>query len=382
MEWKSDNLENLLDAIIDYRGKTPTKTSVGIPLVTAKIIKNGVINEFNEFIAEEDYDRWMVRGFPKPGDVVLTTEAPLGEVAQLDERKIALAQRVVCLRGKSNILDNTYLKYYFLSNYGKKKLKSRESGTTVTGIKQSELRQVEVRYPSFENQKRIASILSSLDDKIAVNRRICENLEAQAQALFKNWFVDFAPFKDGKFVESELGLIPEGWRVGTLGEIAEFKRGYIITKSNTKEGSVPVVAGGLEPAYFHNQSNTSSRVITISGSGANAGFTRMYYQPVWASDCSFVDNASTPLLHTIYCYLLINKKKVDALQWGAAQPHVYAKDINKLPLAIAPLDVLNHFEELISKIFDFIEVNNKEIIRLSTLRDTLLPKLMSGEIKI
>ena len=141
MEWKSDNLENLLDAIIDYRGKTPTKTSVGIPLVTAKIIKNGVINEFNEFIAEEDYDRWMVRGFPKPGDVVLTTEAPLGEVAQLDERKIALAQRVVCLRGKSNILDNTYLKYYFLSNYGKKKLKSRESGTTVTGIKQSELRQ-------------------------------------------------------------------------------------------------------------------------------------------------------------------------------------------------------------------------------------------------
>ena len=204
MEWKSDNLENLLDAIIDYRGKTPTKTSVGIPLVTAKIIKNGVINEFNEFIAEEDYDRWMVRGFPKPGDVVLTTEAPLGEVAQLDERKIALAQRVVCLRGKSNILDNTYLKYYFLSNYGKKKLKSRESGTTVTGIKQSELRQVEVRYPSFENQKRIASILSSLDDKIAVNRRICENLEAQAQALFKNWFVDFAPFKDGNSPHSKM----------------------------------------------------------------------------------------------------------------------------------------------------------------------------------
>ena len=274
------------------------------------------------------------------------------------------------------------LKYYTHSRVYYNWVHSFENGATRGNINAKTLAEMKIILPPRQAQDKIVSILSSLDDKIAVNRRICENLEAQAQALFKNWFVDFAPFKDGKFVESELGLIPEGWRVGTLGEIAEFKRGYIITKSNTKEGSVPVVAGGLEPAYFHNQSNTSSRVITISGSGANAGFTRMYYQPVWASDCSFVDNASTPLLHTIYCYLLINKKKVDALQWGAAQPHVYAKDINKLPLAIAPLDVLNHFEELISKIFDFIEVNNKEIIRLSTLRDTLLPKLMSGEIKI
>ena len=100
------------------------------------------------------------------------------------------------------------------------------------------------------------------------------------------------------------------------------------------------------------------------------------------TDCSFVDNDSTPLLHTAYCYLLINKKKVDALQWGAAQPHVYAKDINKLPLAIAPLNVLNQFEEKISEMFDLIEVKDKEIVRLASLRDTLLPKLMSGQIKV
>ena len=111
-EWKEYKLIDVLDALIDYRGKTPMKVEKGIPLITAKIIKGGRINEPNEFLAEEDYDKWMVRGLPKPGDVVLTTEAPLGEVAQLDERKIALAQRVVTLRGKANILDNTYLKYY------------------------------------------------------------------------------------------------------------------------------------------------------------------------------------------------------------------------------------------------------------------------------
>ena len=275
--------------------------------------------------------------------------------------------------------DPRYLYYLLLSL----PLKKMAGGSAVPSLNRNHIHPLNITFPTtLETQHKIASILSSLDDKIAVNRKICENLEAQAQALFKHWFIDFAPFKDGKFIDSELGLIPEGWRVGTLGDIAEFKRGKTITKSDTKEGDIPVVAGGKEPAYYHNQSNTSSRVITISGSGANAGYTRMYYQPVWASDCSFVDNASTSFLHAVYCFLLANKKNVDALQWGAAQPHVYAKDINKLPLVIAPLEVLSQFEKFISEMFDSIEVYDKEILRLSTLRDTLLPKLMSGQIKV
>ena len=127
----------------------------------------------------------------------------------MNDDRIALAQRVVTLRGKSGILDNTYLKYYFLSHVGQQRLKARETGTTVTGIKQSELREVQVDVPPYQVQVQIASILKSLDDKIEVNRRINDNLEQQAQALFKSWFMDFEPFKDGEFVESELGLIPK-----------------------------------------------------------------------------------------------------------------------------------------------------------------------------
>ena len=175
-EWKSDILINLLDALIDYRGKTPKKKSSGVPLVTAKIIKGGRILPFDEFIAEDDYDSWMVRGLPQPGDVVLTTEAPLGEVAQLDDTKVALAQRVVTLRGKKGILDNTYLKYFLQSDIGQKRLSARETGTTVTGIKQSELRKVEISYPDYDTQCQIGAILKSLDDKIALNNRINHNL--------------------------------------------------------------------------------------------------------------------------------------------------------------------------------------------------------------
>ena len=215
-EWKQYRLIDVLDKLIDYRGKTPKKTTSGVPLITAKIIKNGRIDTPTEFISVDDYDSWMVRGLPKVGDVVLTTEAPLGEVAQLDDENIALAQRVVTLRGKVGILDNTYLKYYLMSNVGQQRIKARETGTTVTGIKQSELREVLVDCPSFKRQLEIAAILKSLDDKIEVNRQINDNLEQQAQALFKSWFVDFEPFKDGEFVESELGMIPKGWRVGTF----------------------------------------------------------------------------------------------------------------------------------------------------------------------
>ena len=291
-------------------------------------------------------------------------------------------QRIGLIENISEEVDKGFLYWTMRTRPYQRFVANSSSGTTVHHTSPNNISKYSFLLPTLVEQKKIASILSSLDDKIAVNRRICENLEAQAQALFKHWFIDFAPFKNGKFVESELGMIPEGWRVGTLGDIAEFKRGKTITKSETKDGTIPVVAGGLEPAYYHSQSNTLSRVITISGSGANAGFTRMYYQPVWASDCSFVDNSTTSYLHTAYCYLKTYKKRVDALQWGAAQPHVYAKDINKLPFVIAPLQILSQFEALITELFDCIEINDKENLRLASLRDTLLPKLMSGQIKL
>ena len=129
---------NELADFIDYRGKTPIKTTSGIPLITAKIVKGGFIETPNEFISPADYESWMVRGIPMIGDVVLTTEAPLGEVAQLKSSNVALAQRIITLRSKSNLLDNCYLKYFLQSQEGQRRLREKETGTTVTGIKQTE----------------------------------------------------------------------------------------------------------------------------------------------------------------------------------------------------------------------------------------------------
>jgi restriction endonuclease S subunit len=232
---KEYKLSDVAD-FIDYRGKTPKKISSGVPLITAKIVKNGWIQKPNEFISKDDYLTWMTRGFPKVGDVVLTTEAPLGEVAQIKDASFALAQRIITIRGKDNLIENGYLKYFLQSSIGQHRLKERETGTTVTGIKSSELRQVLISAPDFQTQTSIAEILSSLDDKIELNNKINQELETLAQTLFKQWFIDFEfpnengePYKSsgGEMEDSELGEIPKGWLVKRLDEISsEITRGY------------------------------------------------------------------------------------------------------------------------------------------------------------
>lgn len=160
-EWNNSPLIEVLDEIIDYRGKTPNKTDKGIPLVTAKIVKDGGLLPYNEYIAKTDYLTWMVRGFPKKGDLVVTTEAPLGEVALLKDDKVALAQRIVTLRGKDTVLDTAFLKYFLQSDEGQLRLQQKATGSTVQGIKQSELLKVIISYPDFRNQQKIAAILFS-----------------------------------------------------------------------------------------------------------------------------------------------------------------------------------------------------------------------------
>jgi type I restriction enzyme S subunit len=154
-------LEKCIERFIDYRGKTPTKANSGVPLITAKIIKNGRIQPPNEFIARENYDSWMRRGLPQLGDVLFTTEAPLGEVAQVDDPDIALAQRVLLMRGKSNILDNTYLFGTLQSSFVRDQIERRSTGSTVKGIRQKELRKVVIPIPPIFLQRKYASFAVS-----------------------------------------------------------------------------------------------------------------------------------------------------------------------------------------------------------------------------
>lgn len=267
--------------------------------------------------------------------------------------------------------------YYFMKNFGTIRAKS---GSAVPTLNRNNLSDMNVKVPDYEIQVCITDILSSYDSLIENNQKQIKLLEEAAQRLYKEWFVDlhFPGYEDVKIVDG----VPEGWTEGTLGDVSTFKRGKTITKDQVHDGDVPVVAGGLEPAYYNNKSNTVAPVITVSGSGANAGFARLYNVDVFASDCSFVDSETTPFLFFAYCFIKYNKPRLDALQKGAAQPHVYAKDINALKLSIPTKELLSIFCNKVALFFGKIKGLQKQITLLTQARDRLLPKLMSGEIEV
>lgn len=403
-QWKQDRLVDLLETLIDYRGKTPRKVGFGIPLITAKIVKNGRIDTPTEFLPVEDYDNWMVRGFPKIGDVLLTTEAPLGEVAQVNDERIALAQRIVCLRGKKGILDNTFLKYYFLSPKGKLSLKARETGTTVTGIKQSELKEVLIDYPPYKKQILIADILSSLDKKIELNRRINDNLEQQAQALFKAWFVDFEPFKDGKFVDSELGRIPEGWKILCADEIYNINIGKTpprkesIWFSKTEDANIKWISIsdlancgtfiGNSSEYLTPQAINKFNIIVVPSDTVLLSF-KLTIGRIAIAKCSLTTNEAIARFYlpnpTYREFTYLTLKNYDYSKLGSTSSiatAVNSKIIKNMKILFPNTKDIEKFHNTIQPIFDTIKSKSDEIDRLCELRDTLLPRLMSGELNI
>ena len=390
MEWKEVDIEQTSIEIIDGdRGKNYPKnnelTNSGycLFLSAANVTKNGLQFSNNSFITKEK-DALLRKGKLMPKDIVLTTRGTVGNVGFYSDDvpypNMRINSGMVIIRPGEDF-DTMFLYQYLRSCYFRAQITQFQSGSAQPQLPISTLQKMKVIKPDIAAQRRIASILSSLDRKIELNNKINADLEEMAQAIFKNWFVDFEPFKDGKFVDSELGMIPEGWKVGTLGELCNFKRGKNLLTKNAIDEGVPVVAGGLEPSCYHNVANTGAPVITVSGSGANAGFMRMYHVPVWASDCSFID-ISCENFYFVYCFLKVNSKLLKHAQTGAVQPHVKPSDIHDFELVIPDKESIYDFQDKVKPFFDKIASIKKENSRLSLLRDTLLPRLMSGELEV
>ncbi|QKI82796.1 restriction endonuclease subunit S [Kroppenstedtia eburnea] len=231
--WKLLSLRRVVKKFVDYRGKTPEKKDKGVPLITAKNIKEGKINHSlsPEFISEHLYYDWMVRGFPKEGDVVLTTEAPLGEAAQITDPFIALAQRVILFKIDDKQLTDKYLKYHFLSDFGKAELRSNATGSTALGIKADRLKGTYILVPSLNEQQAIANFLDreteKLDRLVEKKERLIELLREKRQALITQAVTKGlnpnVPMKDSGI--EWLGEVPEHWKVLKIKWLSKVKRG-------------------------------------------------------------------------------------------------------------------------------------------------------------
>jgi len=439
--WQLKSIEEVMDALIDYRGKTPKKTASGIPLITAKIVKSGRIHEPSEFIAEDNYDSWMVRGLPEVGDVVVTTEAPLGEVAQIKNSNIALAQRIVTLRGKKGLLNNDFLLYAMQSGFIQHQLESRASGSTVKGIKQSELRNVLVPIPPENEQIEIAKHLKSIDSKIDLNRQINQTHESMAQAIFKNWFVDFDPVKakiaalkagedaegvtraamraiSGKtddeldkmeggqpenyaklkttaelfpavMQDSELGKVPEGWRVSNFGEVSTcFDKNRIPLSKRQREqkqGLIPYY-GATSVMDFVDKHIFDGIYLLIGEDGSvlkddGTPFIQYIGGKSWVNNHAHVLQGANGV-STEHLMLFIQSQNITAYVTGAVQLKLNQKNMNSIPFINAGKPINDAFYSSIAPLYAHKRNAEEEIKELSNLRDILLPKLLSGELEI
>ena len=381
-EWKTDRIENLIDALIDYRGKTPQKDNQGIPLITAKIVKNGRIDTPEEFLAHDDYDSWMRRGYPQIGDVVLTTEAPLGEVAQISYLPVALAQRIVTLRGKEGILDSTYLKYFLQSEIGQKRLSARETGTTVTGIKQSELRKVEITYPSFPTQRKIASILKSIDDKIELNNHINHNLEEQAQIVFDRIFN--SDLTNNCLLSSIVDINPK--RTLRKNEVARcIDMTYLNTAGSFPSGwEFKPYSGGMK---FINGDTLMARITPCLENGKVAYINFLdKEETAFGSTEYIVFHAKEGYPNEMFYFLTRNKAFIEFatknMNGSSGRQRVSGETIGNYIIPVLSEDDISELKAVSESTMKEILKNNLESRVLSEMRNTILPKLMSGELKI
>ena len=354
----------------------------GTPVVMPKDMIGGKILEDSIARVEEQHVNRLSRHKVNVGDILYARRGDVGKCALVTENEKGWLCGTGCLKvtidfSKAN---PKFVFYQLQKTETVGWVEKHAVGATMLNLNTGILESIPIELPKLNEQNKIVGILSAYDDLIENNQKQIKLLEEAAQRLYKQWFIDLrlpghetTPIVDG---------LPEGWRKGVVGEIAEFKRGKVITKAQVAEGNIPVVAGGLEPAYYHNTANTTAPVITVSGSGANAGFAQLYNENVFASDCSFADINTTPYVYFVYCLLKDKKTELDSLQKGAAQPHVYAKDINALATLIPPEEMLKLYTKYASPYFEKIGVLKEQIKNLTQSRDRLLPKMMSGELDV
>lgn len=241
---------------------------------------------------------------------------------------------------------------------------AEQSVSTYPSIKPSDIENLDVRIPDINTQKRIVSILRAIDRKIEQNEKINNNLEQQAQDIFDNMFPDIS---NGSH---------------TIGEYISPKRGKGLLSKNAIYGSVPVIAGGLEPSTYHNVANTQSPVLAISASGANAGYVSLWNIPIWSSDSSFIDSSMTDDVYFWYVLLKKRQKEIFDAQTGSAQPHIYPQHIASMSITGLDIEKVHSYTLITTPIFEMIGHYKEEKTILASTRDALLPKLMSGELDV
>lgn len=398
MEWKEVRLGDVCSELSDGLHKAPKFIEKGEYIfVNAKNLYNGYIldNDPTKKTSHEEYLKYK-----KPlgkHTILYSIDGTIGNIAKYRGEKCVLGKGACYLNCNPKIVESSYLYYQLQSPHFKSYIHLMSTGSTIKHISLKTMREYVFELPSLTDQRRIASILSSLDRKIELNNKINADLEEMAQAIFKNWFVDFEPFKDGKFVDSELGMIPEGWEVGRLTEIASYMNGLAMQKypPGNNEDSLPVLKiKELGQGFCGTDSDRCSCNIKdeckIHNGDVIFSWSGTLLVDVWCGgDCGLNQHlfkvTSNDYPKWFYYYWtkhhlqeFIHIAKDKAVTMG----HIKRGHLEEALVAIPDNDSMGKAHELFEPILSKMISLRLESSRLSLLRDTLLPRLMSGELEI
>lgn len=259
-------------------------------------------------------------------------------------------------------------------------------GSTREVFDWDEMCDLELPVPDIIKQQEIVDEYNTIIDRISLNNSLITKLEETAQAIYRQWFVDFEfpdengnPYKskggEMEFCEELEKDVPKGWKMIELWEIFNPRKWKNITRDDVVEWNIPVIAWWIEPSCYHNQSNTKSPVITISASWANAWFIKLHYNEVWSSDSSFIDQSITNYIYFYYVFLIINQWLIYSLQMGTWQPHIYPEHINSLKIFDIEKTIIEKYNNTVSPIFERIAFCKKENENLKKIKDLILSKM-------
>ena len=392
-EWKPYILGEIVEKVIDNRGKSaPSSSNERYPLIEINAIGGFHPNysEIRKYVSDTVFHSWFRAGHPTEGDILIPTVGTIGIVSLMDNCEACIAQNVIALRLKKEFCPE-FVYYYLRSKTAINYLLNLNIGGVQPSIKVPHLLKMPIYLPSIETQKAIASMLLSFDNKIELNNRINHNLEEQAQALYKSWFVDFEPFKGGKFVDSELGMIPEGWRVGSIYDICDVYYGapFNSTLFNADKKGLPLIRIrdlAKQEAGIYTEERHPKGQLTHKGD-ILVGMDGEFSVYIWGVENSWINQRISRFSPKpgISHYFLTETlrpqlKAVESSEVATTVIHIGKNDYDKFVSIIPPQSVLDTFYHVSEPLFLQYVENLSFNHELSESRDVLLPQLMSGNL--
>ncbi|XDE64335.1 restriction endonuclease subunit S [Arthrospira platensis BEA 1257B] len=399
--WTYSNLQDLTESTITYGVVKPGMDDPsGVSFIrggdiTGHSIQVEKLRKISPIVSQQ-YKRTILQG----GEILISLVGTIGQIAIVpNSLKGANIYRQIALVRLKPGIDTRFVRYFLLSPEGQNSLQSQIRGSVQNVINLKELKQVKVPLPPLDEQKAIAHILSTLDDKIELNQQMNRTLEAIARAIFKSWFIDFDPVRakmDGRqpagmdaetaalfpdeFEDSALGQIPKGWEVKTLSELANIESGKRPSERSselTQYMKTPLFGGGGVMGYV--KEPLYQKPILITGRVGTLGIVYRVSYPCWASDNTLV---IIPKDFFTYEFLNFHLKEIrfDSLNRGSTQPLVTQGDLKKQNLAVSDEKILKIFHQITASFYQRCDGNSCESSISASIRDTLLPKLLSGEI--